>query len=630
MRKDNSKKNILLFFLFSSFILFFLFILLASLPEQAQAKTKTKTNINTQVVNIKINFSGLPNDLVLKILPTLSLQSLAKWDTGSAIEISKDPTERVTLLYERSIQQILNGLKIFGYYKASVKSNLIQAQPGKTTDWTAEYEVHLGPPLLIKQLDFKIIATNETHQNVKISNAVNKNLNKIFQASALKKDNILNQEDYENLKKALLNRAIALGYFDAKFSDHVIKINLLNNTSNIILILNLGEAYYFGETSFDQSNYIFKESFLRRFLPYVQNNPYRVAKINQLQAYLSNTEYFSDLTIQATPDKKTKKVNIHIKTIAQKKYKYTLGLGYGTETGPRITLGTDIRYVNSEGNYMSFTAQLSKIYQEIIASYIIPGKNPVTDYTSINAGESYTDIIPYSATEISTGVDFGTTRGRWTQTLGVHETWIHYDTPVSYQNRASYLLPSAAFSYQDYQKQNYYSEGMKLSIFTTGTVESPFSQATFIKTLFSSQFSFALAQQSRIFFRTQAGAIGTHSLTNLSPTERFYTGGIGSIRGYAYSSLSPENIQDQLTGGRYLIVGSVNLEQHLFGDLSGLIFYDAGNSFNKIKNIPWAQGAGLGFGYQSPIGPLYLYFSHPLAQNANGHWRIDFSVGTAV
>jgi len=602
------------------FKILFLFIFLFFTQAQALSESQKKA----QAEWVHINLIGLEQiqdsaQTQQKILNSLAINSANLPSTSSKNNPSPNPVY-MRLLYERSSTQILTGLKTYGYYKASINNHLdFNAQTGK---YTATYHINLGQPLLINSLDLEISGAGNQQAE----------LLQIIQKSSIQKNNILNQQDYEKLKSDLLNQAIALGYFDANFTQHEIRIDLVKNQASLILKLNTGTRYIFNKTMFKQEGYQFNQKFLSKYLPYSPKQPYDANLIYTLQNRLNNTNYFKDLSVTPIPNKINKTVDVDIDTNTQKRVQYTLGLGYGTETGLRATAGTDIRYLNARGDHFTLTVQASHIYQAIIAAYIIPGKNPWTDYTSINAGQSYTNIIPYSATSTLIGLDWGTVVGKWTRTLGLHENWIHYDMAASTNDRAKYLLPETNLAFQQRIQDGFYTNGYSADLFVTGTVKNPASQDTFIKSIFNTNYALGLSANTRVFFRGQAGAIGTRSLTNLSPTIRFYTGGVASVRGYQYSSLSPENDNGDLSGGRYVLDGSINFEQRIYGQFSGLVFYDQGNAFNQIKQINFAKGAGVGLAYESPIGPIRLYFSHPVnpPDNQDNHWRIDFSVGTFI
>jgi translocation and assembly module TamA len=57
-------------------------------------------------------------------------------------------------------------------------------------------------------------------------------------------------------------------------------------------------------------------------------------------------------------------------------------------------------------------------------------------------------------------------------------------------------------------------------------------------------------------------------------------------------------------------------------------FYDAGNAFNNLSDIDWAQGAGLGVRYYTPVGPIKVDLARQIGE-PNPSWRLHVSVGFA-
>ena len=67
------------------------------------------------------------------------------------------------------------------------------------------------------------------------------------------------------------------------------------------------------------------------------------------------------------------------------------------------------------------------------------------------------------------------------------------------------------------------------------------------------------------------------------------------------------------SGGRFLIVGSLEYEHPIRDKWSGAVFVDAGNAFDTgNSNEGLKIGVGVGARWQSPIGPMRLDFAHPL------------------
>lgn len=116
--------------------------------------------------------------------------------------------------------------------------------------------------------------------------------------------------------------------------------------------------------------------------------------------------------------------------------------------------------------------------------------------------------------------------------------------------------------------------------------------------------------------RVEGGGMpGASPLRDIPASLRYYTGGAGSVRGYAYQAIGPRNNDGDPLGGRSYQV--VNLESRfMVAENIGLVpFLDGGmvykDEFPKIIG-PMDWGTGLGFRYYTPIGPIRLDVATPL------------------
>jgi len=115
--------------------------------------------------------------------------------------------------------------------------------------------------------------------------------------------------------------------------------------------------------------------------------------------------------------------------------------------------------------------------------------------------------------------------------------------------------------------------------------------------------------------------------------ERFYGGGIGSIRGFAFRGVSPRSgPDDDRVGGDFSITGSAEVSFPLIGEqLRGVVFTDVGTvepSF-EINTIRSSVGAGIRlvipFLGQTPIA---IDFALPLSKSSEDDTQfISFSLG---
>ncbi len=133
--------------------------------------------------------------------------------------------------------------------------------------------------------------------------------------------------------------------------------------------------------------------------------------------------------------------------------------------------------------------------------------------------------------------------------------------------------------------------------------------------------------------RVMAGSIVGVSRENVPADERFYAGGGGSVRGYAYQSVGPLE-GDVPLGGRSLLVMSAEWRVRATERIGFSIFTDGGSVYEDAvprmgEDMRWGTGAGLR--YFTPIGPLRLDVAVPLnrRREIDDSFQIYISIGQA-
>jgi translocation and assembly module TamA len=122
-------------------------------------------------------------------------------------------------------------------------------------------------------------------------------------------------------------------------------------------------------------------------------------------------------------------------------------------------------------------------------------------------------------------------------------------------------------------------------------------------------------------------------LESIPPTRRLYSGGGGSIRGYAENFIGPLDEDDDPIGGRSALEGGVELRARLFGDIGGVVFAEAG-SVSTAVFPDFEEGvqvaAGFGLRYHSIAGPIRVDLAFPVnGRGADDAWQLYFSIGQA-
>ena len=120
---------------------------------------------------------------------------------------------------------------------------------------------------------------------------------------------------------------------------------------------------------------------------------------------------------------------------------------------------------------------------------------------------------------------------------------------------------------------------------------------------------------------------------NVPISERFFLGGMDSLRGFEARSVGPEEHDDVIGGTKEAIL---NFE-YLFpvmkeAGIRGVVFFDAGNAYRKSE-YPFQtvrKGAGFGVRWYSPFGPLRVEWGINLSpKSGEKSSNFEFSMGNA-
>lgn len=160
--------------------------------------------------------------------------------------------------------------------------------------------------------------------------------------------------------------------------------------------------------------------------------------------------------------------------------------------------------------------------------------------------------------------------------------------------------------------------------------------AQFTKVEASSGWYFPVWEKTAFHVKGAAGQVFENETDKLPVYERFYLGGLSSVRGFKYATISPTDPDtDEDIGGDKMWYSNVEFIFPLLSTagLNGLVFFDSGqvydddeNFFSETDNIK--KAAGFGVNWLSPMGPLQLVLGFnldPLEDEEDSVF--DFSIG---
>ena len=154
-----------------------------------------------------------------------------------------------------------------------------------------------------------------------------------------------------------------------------------------------------------------------------------------------------------------------------------------------------------------------------------------------------------------------------------------------------------------------------------------------VKVVGQSSWFFPLPLRTTLNIRGQAGFIAPYGGKTLPLYEKFYVGGISTVRGFEYGIAGPvDKPTGTPLGAKKLVVFNVEWIFPLSREigLQGALFFDVGKGFDKFSDItPLRFGAGPGIRWFSPFGPIHIDLGFNLNRKRGEKGQVvDFSGGS--
>ncbi|MFO1420765.1 MAG: autotransporter assembly complex family protein [Candidatus Competibacteraceae bacterium] len=518
---------------------------------------------------------------------------------------------RLRWLHGNAEREIRDALQPFGYYEPTIESSLDRTPSG----WEARYQIQPGRPLRIATLDVQILG--EGRQDPAFQQALAN--------MPLAQGQVLDQSRYEQFKQVLETLATERGYFNARFTEHAIQVNLQDYEAAIHLHYDTGQRYRFGNITFKQD--ILSPKLLNRYPRFKPGDPYNANDLLKLQGDLSGAPYFSQVQVNAPPDAATNTAPVDVELEPNMQRKYSAGLGYGTDTGARGRLRVEQRWVNRQGHHYEAEIQLSQIKSLVGFKYMIPGQDPTTDEYALTAGyidQNYNDQ-DYQLTTL--GASWQRQDGKWLKNYNLSLQYEESSTGGDPPGFSLLLIPGLNWTWVDADDRLFPTRGLLFGFELRGASTALLSDLDFVQGVLHLRGVYALNDTSRFIARGDVGttAIG-QDFQQLPTSLRFFTGGDTSVRGYAFNSIGPTDAEGKVIGGQNLLVASIEYEHRVWDGWSVAAFVDSGDAFDGATPS-MKTGVGLGLRWRSPVGPVRIDFASGLDRPPGDTFRFSFSIG---
>lgn len=529
--------------------------------------------------DIKIEVEGVTEEVRANVLIFLSLARYRERDDLDA--------ETVERLHDRVEREVRQALRPFGYYEPKVAAEIAAREGGR--DWDVRVQIDPGEPVVVREVSVKVTGPGADEPT----------LRSIIDKAQLREGARLEHGAYDKLKGDLQRTALSTGFLDVKIMRHELLVDPSKLTADVYLEMETGPRYKFGATTIEQE--VVEPALVRRFLRYQEGDYFDTVALLKTQFALDDTQYFS--TVEISPgarDPATLTVPIAITAQATRRDRYSLGAGYGTDTRWRGTATWDVRRVNRKGHRARLEAIGANTERSLEARYVIPVGDPALEKLSLQATASYEELADLEDELYELGPSLTQVRGRWQRVLFANISHEITESAAE-RNEDTFLIPGISFALLP---ASFYGDPLALArglyAEVTGSHSVFGSDADFIRLRVRDERTFDLSERWHLLLRAELGTSFVADFSELPGSQRFFAGGDNSVRGFGLNELSPIDENGEKTGGRHLVVGSVEIVRDLPRNFGVAVFFDAGNAVDKLGD-PLEYSAGIGIRWRIPI-----------------------------
>ncbi|MFP5238507.1 MAG: autotransporter assembly complex protein TamA [Acidobacteriota bacterium] len=587
---------------------------------QDQGQNPASAPATGQPLRYQVSFSGLADKALEDLLRSVS-------DTASMT--SKPPTS-MFLLRGRArgdLKKIKDAMASRGYFAAQASFSIDES----AVPIQVRFEVEPNGAFLLKWVDVELTDGSDP---VRFTLPEAAALGLTLDAPAVSKD-IVSAES--KLVAEFKNR----GYPFASLAKRKAVADPQAHTLHVTYVVNPGPYCVFASTAFTGLKDV-KESLLLPLIPWKEGDEYRQEQVDLFQKRLADLGLFAKAVVAPKkPSGEPGRAEIQAEVTERKPRTFKGGVTYNTDDGPGAQINWEHRNLFGHGERLRLHAAASPVSKVLEANFenpffldqrqrLLAGFRAADENTKAYHGQNVTGEINISS-KLTEHVSAQAG-------VGYRASLVYDDAANPQQTDTRYNLASLPLGISADTRDDPLNpaKGWMFSVAATPWMAVQGTDLNFVKGVASGSHYLRLLEKPSLILATRAslGSIYGLSASRLIPPDlRFYAGGSGSIRGYAYQTAGPLR-GDKPLGGRSLFDFGTELRVRLT-EMFGLVFFlDGGNAYEAEYPQPGKGlllGAGTGLRVFTPIGPFRVDVATPLnrRKNVDDVFQLYISLGQA-
>ena len=477
----------------------------------------------------------------------------------------------------------------------------------------------------------KVEVTGEgVEPDVRLMNKVKLSMEKYFHREALARD-----------LERLADYFTSQGYAFAEVEPNIDR-DRTKQVVDVTYEVRKGELVDFGRIEIS-GNAKTRDKVIRRQLKVVEGERYSKANLERSVGNLRRLDYFEEVEMDTRKGEAADRMNVDIKLKEKATRFISAGAGYSTADEFFLQAQVAERNLFGRGQDLSFQAMLGSTSNRYTLKFTEPWLFDIPLSATI---ESYNWSRDYDEfTKDSLGAKLSLSYPVWDYTR-LYLSYTYDDAEVKnvtegaateIKDQEGTLVTSSVSTTlrrdsRDHTFLTTRGSDNSLMVDYAGGVLG--GNAGFIKTVLNSSWYFPLFWDTVGFLHGKTGYIGETD-GEVPIYERFYLGGINSIRSFSSGDVSPRDPEtgDRI-GGNKMVLFNVEFLFPLVEQqgIRGVLFFDAGNAYDDGDNIELSDlkyAIGYGIRWYSPMGPLRLewgYNPDPDEDESRSKWQFSMGV----
>jgi len=534
---------------------------------------------------------------------------------------SQPPASEVALRSRarRHDERLLRALAAEGYYAAAVDFEILWDAPRPQVT----FDIVPGPAYRLDRIE---VVCRATPAGEPLSPPP------VYVSPGLQPGAVARAEAILEGEKQLVAEANNAGYPFASVHDRRVVVEHDKQRVNVTYFLALGAQLAFGTARLEGLEKVRPETVLRE-LPWREGETYRASLVAKAQETLQRSGLFTMARVMPAPPEEAADGAIPIVVeVAERRHRsISLGLQYRTDEGVGLGGHWEHRNFAARGRRLRIQSNVTEIEQSFSIDYDYQQFRRKDQTLTLFAKSAQLDPDPYRSRRFDIGAWVERKISpEWTIGMGPALRLSRVREPRRTQQYYLASFPmQAAWDRRDDRLDP--TRGFRFTNRLTPFVDVTNINTHFLKNELSMThyLQFADAPSLTLAARLRLGVMGGAGLGGIPADERFYAGGGGSIRGYAYQKVGPLDKDGEPTGGRSLTDWSIEL-RHRINEQFGVVFFVDGGMAHKSVYPDFGDtpqwGAGIGARYFTPIGPMRLDVAAPLNRRRGLDSSVQFYI----